>query len=111
MALWSVAGLAAPLLARDPSTVGRTVEKAAVSWSRVMVSVVPAWPMEKAMNFTRPEYILRAAKRGEYFSVFFSSLMSQPRFLQKPISTMMRVHCFLSKEAGSGEGASGTPLA
>ena len=40
--LWSVAGLVAPLLARDLSTVGRTVEKASVSWYRVRVSVVPA---------------------------------------------------------------------
>ena len=32
-ALWSVAGLDTPLLARDLSTDGRTVEKAAVRWS------------------------------------------------------------------------------
>ncbi len=55
-------------------------------------------------------YLLRAANRGEYFSVFFSSFVSQPMSLQKPISTMMRVHCFLSKEVGSGEVASGIPL-
>ena len=59
LALWSVAGLAAPMLARDLSAIGRTVEKAeAVSWSRVLVSVVPAWPMGKAMNSTRPQYLL-----------------------------------------------------
>ena len=40
--LWSVAGLVAPLMARDLCTFGRTVEKAAVSLSRVMVSVIPA---------------------------------------------------------------------
>jgi len=111
MALWSVAGLAAPMLVRVLSTFGRTVEKVAVKWYRVLVSVVPAWPMRKAMNFIRPKCLLRATVRGEYFWVFFSILMSQPRSLQKPISTMMRVHCFLSKELGSGEGAFRTPLA
>jgi hypothetical protein len=50
LALWSVAGLEAPLLSRDLSTVGRTVEKAAVRCSRVLVSVVPAWPMGKAIT-------------------------------------------------------------
>ena len=40
--MWSVEGLAAPMLASDLYTVSRTVEKAAVSWSRVLVSVVPA---------------------------------------------------------------------
>ena len=43
-----------------------------------------------------------AAKSGEYFSVFSSSLMSHPRSLQKPTSTMIRVQFFLSKEVGSG---------
>ena len=37
MALLSVTGLAALLLARDLSTVGRTVEKAVMSWYRVLV--------------------------------------------------------------------------
>ncbi len=41
-ALWSVVGLEAPLLARDLSTDGRTLEEAAVRWLRVLVSVVPA---------------------------------------------------------------------
>ncbi len=41
-ALWSVAGLEMPLLARDLSTDDRTMEKAAVRWSRVLVSVVTA---------------------------------------------------------------------
>ena len=49
-----MAGLAAPLLARDLSTAGQTVEKAAMSLSRVLVSVVPEWPVGKAMNYTRP---------------------------------------------------------
>ena len=53
-ALWSVAGLEMPQLARDLSTDGRTVEKAAVRWSRVLVSVVPAWPIGKATNSTLP---------------------------------------------------------
>jgi hypothetical protein len=90
-ALWSVAGLDALLLARDLSADGRTVEKAAVRWSRILVSVVPAWPIGKATNSTLPRYFLRAAMRGEYFSVFLSNFTSQPRSFQKPISTRMRV--------------------
>jgi hypothetical protein len=39
--LWSMAGLEMLLLARDLSTNDRTVEKAVVRWSRVLVSVVP----------------------------------------------------------------------
>jgi hypothetical protein len=111
LALWSGAGLEAALLARGPSSVGRSVENAALRCSRILVSVVPAWPMGKAMNSTRPQCLLRAAMRREYFSVFLSNLMSQPRSLQKLISTMMRVYYLMSKEVGSGEGASGTPLA
>ena len=110
-AVWSVSGLEMPLLARDLSTDGRTVEKAAVRWSSVLVSVVPAWPIGKATNSTRPQYFVRAAMREEYFSVFLLCLMSQPRSLHKQISTRMRVHCFLLKEVGSGEEVSGTPLA
>jgi len=53
-----------PLVARDLSTDGRTVEEAAVRWSKVLVSVVPAWPIGKATNSTRPQYFLRAAIRG-----------------------------------------------
>jgi len=67
MALWSMVGLEAPLLARDLSTVGRTVEKAAVRCSRDLVSVVPAWSMGKAMNSTRPQYLVRAAMKGGVF--------------------------------------------
>jgi len=81
--------VAGAMLARGLSTVGQTVEKVAVRWSRVLVSVVPAWPMGKAMTSTRLQYLLRAAMRGEYFLVFLSNLTSQPRFLKKPISTMM----------------------
>ncbi len=109
--MWSVAGLKVPLLARDLSTVGWTVEKAAVSYSRVLVSVVPAWPMGKAMNSTLPQHLRRAAMKGEYFSVVLSNLAAQPRSLQKPISMMIRVHYFVSKQVGSGKGVSGTPLA
>ncbi len=55
------------------------MEKAAVRWSRVVVSVVPAWPIGKATNSTRPQCFLRAAMRGEYFLVLFvASLVSQP---------------------------------
>jgi hypothetical protein len=50
------------------------VEKAAVSWSRVLVSVVPAWRMGKEISSTRPQCHLRAAMMGKYFSVFFFEL-------------------------------------
>ncbi len=53
-ALWSVAGQDAPLLARDLSADGRTVKMAAVRWSRVLVSVVPEWPIGKATNSNLP---------------------------------------------------------
>ena len=76
LALRSMAGLDMPLLARDLSTDGRTVEKTEVRWFRVLVSVVPGWPIGKAINSTLPQYLLRAAIRGEYFSVFFSILVS-----------------------------------
>ena len=104
-------GARCALLARDLFTDGRTVEKAAVRCSRVLMSVAPAWPIGRAMSSTRSQYFLRAAIGGGYFSVFLSILISQPRSLQKPISTMMRAHCFLSNEVGSGAGVSGTPLA
>ena len=55
------------MLSRDLSTVGRTVEKAAVRCSRVLVSVVPAWPMGKALNSTRIQYFIRVAMRGGVF--------------------------------------------
>jgi len=51
-ALCSVAGLEVPMLAREFSTNCRTVEKAAVRWFGVLVSVVPAWPIGKATNST-----------------------------------------------------------
>ena len=112
LALWFVAELAAPMWARVLSSFNWTMEKAAVCWSRVQVIVVPTWPMGRAINFTRPQYLLKAAKRrGEDFLFFFSNLMSQPRSLHTPISTMLRVHFFLSNEVGSGEGVSRTSLA
>jgi hypothetical protein len=55
--------------------------------------------------------ILEGRDEGGVFIVFFSILAKQPKSLQKPISRMMRVHVFLSKEVGLGEGVSGTPLA
>ena len=63
-ALRSMAGLDMPMLARDLSTDIRTVEKAAVRWYRVLVSVVPTWPLGKAINSTLSQYLLRAAMRG-----------------------------------------------
>ena len=46
--------------------------------------------------------VSKGRDEGEYFSVFLSNLMPQPRSLQKTISMMMRVYCFLSKVVGSG---------
>jgi hypothetical protein len=63
-ALWSVAGLEMPLLARELSTKGRTVEKAAVRWSRVLVSVVPAWSIGKATNSTLSQYFSESRDEG-----------------------------------------------
>ena len=95
-----------PLLALVGSTRGRTVEKAAVRWVRVAVRVVPACPMGKATNSTRPQGLLRAAMMGGYFLVLAYSLVSQPRSMQKPISMTMRVHAYLLKEVWSGCGKS-----
>ena len=80
-----------PMLALARSTWGRTVEKAAVRWLRIVVSVLIACPIRKATNPTLPQYFLRAVIRGEYFLVFSASFLSQPRSLQKPISTMIIV--------------------
>jgi len=55
--LWSVAGLDMPLLPHDLSIDGRTVKKAAVRWSRVLVSVVPVWPIGKATDSTLPSIL------------------------------------------------------
>jgi hypothetical protein len=87
------------------------VEKAAVRGVRVAVRVVPACPMGKATNSTHSQCLLRAAMRGDYFLVLASIWFLQPRSLQKPISTIMRVQYFLLKDDGSGCGESGTHLA
>ena len=55
--------------------------------------------------------LLEACDEGGVFSIFFSILASQPKSLQKPISTRIRVHRVLLNEVYFGEGASGTPLA
>ena len=73
LAVWSIRELVAILLARVCSMFGRTVEEAAVRYSRVFVMVMPAWPMEKTMISNRPQFSSRAAVRGEYFSVFLRS--------------------------------------
>ena len=59
-------GSVEPLLALVGSVLGRTVEKAVTSWVNVLVSVIPAWPIGKAMNSTCPQCLLRAAMRGAY---------------------------------------------
>jgi len=45
---------------------------------------------------------LEGCDDGVYFLVLASSLESQPRSLQKPISTTMRVQSLVLKEVGSG---------
>ena len=87
------------------------MEKVAVRWSRVAMSVVHACPIGKATSSTLPQYFLRVVIRGEYLLVFFASLMSQPMSLHKSISMMIMVQFSLLKEFGFGEGESGTPLA
>jgi hypothetical protein len=111
MALESMVGSNVPLMALVWSTLRRTVEKAAVRWSRVLVSVVPACPMGMATNSNRPQYCLRAVTRGEYFSVFSVCFLSHPRSRENPTSMRMRVHVFLSKLVSPGSGVSGTTLA
>ena len=77
--LESVVGCEVPMLALVWSTLGRTVENAAVRWSRVLMSVVLACPMGMATNSTRPQCCLRAATGGVYFSVFSVCFFSHPR--------------------------------
>jgi len=64
------------VLALAWSALGRTVEKAAVRWSRVLVSVVPACPMGMATNSILSQYFLSAVTRKQYFFVFFISLLT-----------------------------------
>ena len=106
----SGAGSVMPMLALACTTCRRTVEMATVRWSRVFRSVVSACPMRMATSSTIPQYLLRAAMRGIYFSVFFVSLLSQPRSLHNPTSTRMKVHSFLFTLLWSGSGVAGTPL-
>ncbi len=73
--------------------------------------MVPAWPMGKVINSTRPQYFVRAAMREEYFSVFSTLLLSQSRSMQNLVSTRMRVHRLLLYEGMSREGESGSSLA
>ncbi len=86
------------------------MERAAVRWLRVLLSVMPACSMGMAMNSTLPQYFLRAAMRGEYFYVLFMILLSQPKPLHNPIFTRMRVHYVLLTDVGYEEGEFGTPL-
>ncbi len=60
----SMVGWVVPVLALAWSASWRAVEKAAVRWTRVLESVVPAWPMGIATNSTLPQCFLRAATRG-----------------------------------------------
>ncbi len=75
------------------------------------MSVVLACPigMERSKPF--PIIIRGPQLGGEYFSVFSSSLMSQPMSLEKTILMMFMVQCVLLMEVGSREGEFGTPLA
>jgi len=54
MALEYVMGFVASLMALTWSTLERTVENAAVRWSRVLVSIIFAYPMGMATNSTIP---------------------------------------------------------
>jgi len=110
LALESVSGCEVPSRVLVRSGLGRTVENAAVRWSRVLLSVVPACPMGMATNSTHPQYCLRAATRGEYFSVFSLCFLSHPRSRENPISMRMRVHVLLSRALRPGSGVFGIPL-
>ena len=57
-------GCGVPLMALAWSTRERTVEKAAVRWTRVLESSVPVWPMGIVMKSTLPQCFLRAAMSG-----------------------------------------------
>ena len=104
-------GCVVPLLAPVWSTLGQSVENAVVMWLRAFVSIVPACPMGIATNLTLPQYCLRAATRGEFFSFFSACFLSHSKSRENPISMRMRVHDFLLKLAWPGSGVSGTPLA
>ena len=56
-----------PMLARDLSTAGRTVEKAAMSWSRTLVSVVLAWPMGKGNELHPSQVSCEGRQEGGVF--------------------------------------------
>ena len=64
MAFNSVMVCVVPLMALVWSVLGRTVENAAVRWSRILVSVVLACPMGMLTKSPPPKYFLRAATRG-----------------------------------------------
>ena len=81
VSLKSVLGSVTPHVGSCLLHVGRTVEIAAVRCSRDLCSVVPACPTGMATNSTLTQYFLRATTRGEYFSLFFASLVSHQRFL------------------------------
>ena len=98
-------------MARDLFLVGRTVKKAAMGWSRVLMCVVPALPMGKAMNSTRPQYLLRAAMRGGVFLGLLDELSVAAEVLAKADLDDDEGALILSKEVGSRERASRTPLA
>jgi len=72
LALWSVTGLVAPLLARACSTVGRSVEKATVTCSRVLLSVCGARVAVGEGDELHPSQVFsEGRKEGEYFRSFF----------------------------------------
>jgi hypothetical protein len=87
------------------------VEKAAMRWSRVALSVVPAWPIEKATNSTRPQYLLRAEMRSKYFSFFIDrkSGVASEVFAESDLDDDGGAW-LLIKESWVGRGESGTPL-
>ena len=64
LALESMEGLVVPVLALAWSASGRAVERVAVRLTRVLESVVPAWPRGIATNSTPFQCFLSAATRG-----------------------------------------------
>jgi hypothetical protein len=71
-ALRSMAGLEMPPLACDLSTEGRTVEKAAVRLFKVLVSVVPTWPIGKYGDELHPSLVFSESrdKGGVLLGIF-----------------------------------------
>jgi len=111
MALESMLGCDVPLMVPVWSILGQTVENAAVRWSRVFASIVPACPIGMATNSTLPQYCPRAATRGKYFSVLSVCFTVASEVPGKPNFYEVEGAFLLSKLVWPGSGVSGTHLA